>query len=106
MVQGGIAFAVFIVAAGLMIWFVPNRWWRLVLVLPMIAAALGYFQAREQTCVRLAATGTQNLDVGHNVENRDPEFVTRTIEQAQKVWAKSVTATLLVMLSLLTLPTA
>lgn len=103
MVAGGVALLVFFVGATIVLWGMESRWWRLPLGLPLLAAALGFFQAREQTCVRLAATGSQNLDEGE-VEVADNDFLTRTLEQAQKVWVKSLLATLLIMVALLVLP--
>lgn len=103
MVAGGVALLVFFVGATVVLWGMESRWWRLPLVLPLLAAALGFFQARERTCVRLAANGTQNLDVGE-VSVSDIDFLSRTMEQAQKVWVKSLLATLLIMVALLVLP--
>jgi hypothetical protein len=41
-----------------------DPWWRLALVLPFWTGALGVSQAREETCVILAARGARNLDEG------------------------------------------
>lgn len=103
LVQGAVSLVVFLLAAAAMLFFVEVRWWRVTLTLPMLAAALGFFQAREQTCVRLAASGSRNLDDGE-VVIRDVDFLTRTIEQAQRVWVKSILATVLIIAALLTLP--
>ena len=52
----GLAFA--LVALG------APRWWRAAVFLPMWIAALGLLQARERTCVALAARGVCNMDKG------------------------------------------
>jgi hypothetical protein len=61
----GAAFLVLagLAAAALISSGVP-RGWRLMLVLPLWAAALGLFQARERTWVKLAARGQRDMDAG------------------------------------------
>ncbi len=103
LLTGVFGLVVFFFGAAVVMWTTESRVWRAPLALPMLAAALGYFQAREQTCVRLAATGSRNLDDGE-VEIVDADFLSRTIEQAQKVWTKSLLATLLVMVAFVVLP--
>ena len=51
------------VAAGLILAGLP-RLWRLLTILPAWVAGLGLFQARENTCVGLAARGLRNMDFG------------------------------------------
>ncbi len=47
------------------------RFVRLVIFFPLWMAALGYFQAREKTCIALAARGTCNMDAGEqNIEDQ------------------------------------
>jgi hypothetical protein len=53
------------------------RLFRLLLFFPVWMAALGLFQAREKTCIALAARGTCNLDQGEEAiddERRAAEF--------------------------------
>ena len=52
----GVAFALVILGAP--------RWSRLVLFFPLWMAGLGLFQAREKTCIALAARGACNMDAG------------------------------------------
>lgn len=47
------------------------RWSRLIVFFPIWIAGLGLFQAREKTCIALAARGTCNMDTGE--ENIDDE---------------------------------
>ncbi len=54
----GVAFAFVLVVYG-----VP-RWERLVVFFPIWLAGLGLLQARERTCIALAARGTCNMDAG------------------------------------------
>jgi hypothetical protein len=64
-----------LLAVGLFV-LAPPRPWRLVLLLPLWAAAIGFFQASERTCVRLAAHNVRNMDTGE-------EAVTDAAELAQ-----------------------
>ncbi|HMF57583.1 MAG TPA: hypothetical protein VK619_14670 [Pyrinomonadaceae bacterium] len=48
------------------------RWSRVSLFFPIWIAALGLFQAREKTCIAMAARGMRNMDEGEEtVEDRD-----------------------------------
>ncbi len=51
------------VAFVLVVYGVP-RWERLVVFFPVWLAGLGLLQARERTCIALAARGTCNMDAG------------------------------------------
>ncbi len=68
-----------------------TRWWRLLLFLPYWIAGSGYLQAREKTCVRLAALGACNLD--HGVEKiEDAHLVSVLRSQAYKIHLLSLAA--------------
>jgi len=58
------AFVVTVAAAVVLASGESPRLWRLGLFLPAFVAALGVMQAREQTCVALAARGVRNMDQG------------------------------------------
>src|SRR5436305_6781752 len=47
----------------LVVWGAP-RWSRLIIFFPVWIAGLGLFQAREKTCIALAARGMRNMDDG------------------------------------------
>ena len=47
----------------LVVWGAP-RWSRLVVFFPMWMSGLGLLQARDKTCIALAARGTCNMDSG------------------------------------------
>jgi hypothetical protein len=76
------------------------RWLRLSLFGPFALGAFGIFQAREQTCVALAASGVRDMDFGR--EQMDDSAATRQINrQARKVFAESfLSAALLTALAL------
>ena len=50
--------------------------WRLTLFAPLFAGALGFFQARDRTCVSLASRGLRDLDSG-------PQSIVDAGERAQ-----------------------
>ncbi len=82
------------VALGLAAWLLnvdAPRVWRLVVVLPALGAALGFFQARSQTCVALAARGTMNLDAG-DLAVGDATLLLRMRRQSRRVLVQSATA--------------
>jgi len=67
-------------------------WWYSVAAVPFFLAALGYFQAREQTCVFLAVVGRQNLD-GGSERITDAGVLSRMRSEANRVWVRAVVAT-------------
>ena len=66
--------AILVVSAGLLGRSEVSRWWRLGLMVPLWASMLGLVQAREQTCVVLAARGACRLPGQAAYLNR-PEIV-------------------------------
>lgn len=61
---GFVALTVGVAAAFVLVIFGAPRWSRLVIFFPMWMAGLGLLQAREKTCIALAARGVCNLDAG------------------------------------------
>lgn len=61
---GVVALTVGVAAAFVLVVMGAPRWSRLVIFFPMWMAGLGLLQAREKTCIALAARGTCNLDDG------------------------------------------
>jgi hypothetical protein len=51
------------VAVSVLLFNAP-RPWRLLVFLPVWAAAIGFYQVRAKTCVALAARGLKNMDGG------------------------------------------
>jgi hypothetical protein len=75
-----------------------SRLWRLGLWLPLWGAALGYYQARERTCVVLARKSARNLDRGIEVVT-DPVVVAASRRMAARVQIlAAVTATVATLL--------
>jgi len=70
-------------AVSLVVYGAP-RMMRLGLFFPLWGAALGYYQARERTCVALAARGARNLDRVVEAVS-DPALVAASRRQARRV---------------------
>jgi hypothetical protein len=64
LVGGFVFLAIAVCVAGCLVWFETPRSWRLLVFLPAWAAAIGFFQVSEKTCVALAARGLKNMDAG------------------------------------------
>jgi len=79
------------VVAVLAVLGAPIFWYGLTAI-PFFLGALGFFQAREQTCVFFAAVGQRDLDEGAE-PIADPEALSRVRSQASKVWVLTVIAT-------------
>lgn len=86
--SGFIALAISFIAFGLFIYFDINRVYRLVLFLPLMIAMLGFYQARNHTCVLLAAIHARNMD-GGNQAITDPALDAKIRHQAEKVYFQS-----------------
>ena len=61
--------------------------------IPFFMGALGYFQAREQTCVFYAARSQRNMDEGSE-RLVDPQALALVRRQATRVWLRAVVASL------------
>jgi hypothetical protein len=61
---GIVALTVGVGAAFVLVVYGAPRWSRLIVFFPMWMAGLGLLQARDKTCIALAARGTCNMDSG------------------------------------------
>jgi hypothetical protein len=77
-----------LVAAAMLIHADVARGWRILLVLPLGAAALGIFQARERTWVKLAARGQRDMDKGAE-DISDPVELSTIRRQARSIYLKA-----------------
>ena len=93
LVSGAILLAIGIAAAALLVTGVGgvSRGARLLLFLPFLGAALGLLQARDHTCVHLAARGHRNLDRGSEAV-ADPWLLSQLKRQAREVMIEAVLA--------------
>ncbi|HEY0404516.1 MAG TPA: hypothetical protein VGC89_02240 [Pyrinomonadaceae bacterium] len=69
--MGIVALTVGVAAAFVLVVYGAPRLLRLVIFLPLWIAGLGLLQAREKTCIALAARATCNMDTGE--QNLDDE---------------------------------
>lgn len=102
LLMGLVLFLVALAAGVALIMTGAARVWRLFLFPVIWGAAVGYYQARERTCVVLARRGARNLDRGIEVVS-DPAVVAASRRQAQKVTllasVTAVVATLILLLA-------
>jgi hypothetical protein len=84
-----------LVSMVLMLWRLDlGRPWRAILFAPLWLGALGYFEARDATCVALAARGRRNLDAGEEPVG-DPSEAARLSRQAKAIYLKATAVALL-----------
>jgi hypothetical protein len=93
LVYGAILGVIGLAAAALLVAGVGgvSRGARLLLFLPFLGAALAMLQARDHTCVRLAARGQRNLDRGSEAV-ADPWLSTQLKRQAREIVIEAVLA--------------
>ncbi|MGA9996508.1 MAG: hypothetical protein WBP93_13915 [Pyrinomonadaceae bacterium] len=86
----------------LVAWNEP-RWLRLFVFFPIWIAALGFFQAKEKTCIALAARGVCNMDQGE--ENIEDEQVAAELRaRARRINRRSLMAAIVVTMVALAFP--
>jgi hypothetical protein len=97
LVYGAILLAIGVAAAALLVAGVGgvSRGARLLLFLPFLGAALSLLQARDHTCVRLAARGHRDLDRGSEAV-ADPWLLNQLKRQAREIIIEAVLAAALV----------
>ncbi len=101
---GGIGmFALGAIATALLLGFGAQRAWRIVVILPIWAGAVGVFQVREKTCVALAKRGVQNMDGGDQAID-DPAVLAQMRRQARKVHTRAALLAVVVTALVLAIP--
>jgi len=83
-VLGIVALTVGVASAFVLVVYDAPRWSRLVIFFPIWMAGLGLMQAREKTCIALAARGTCNLDTGETSID-DPQVVEELRQKARRI---------------------
>lgn len=86
---GIVSLTVAVGVAFVLVTFDAPRWSRLVVFFPLWMAALGLLQAREKTCIALAARGVCNLDAGEQTIE-DETLAARLREKASSVHKRSL----------------
>ncbi|MGB7923682.1 MAG: hypothetical protein WCF57_10600 [Pyrinomonadaceae bacterium] len=81
---GFVALTVGVATAFVLVVYGAPRWSRAVIFLPIWVAGLGLMQAREQTCIALAARGTCNMDAGEESLS-DEESIRHLRDKARRI---------------------
>jgi hypothetical protein len=97
---GVVALTVGVGAAFVLVIFEAPRWSRAVVFFPVWMAGLGLLQAREKTCIALAARGVCNMDAGEEgIE--DEALAERLRDKARRIHRRAlVTAAAITVLAL------
>jgi hypothetical protein len=82
--MGIVALVVGVGAAFLLVVYSAPRWSRLIVFFPIWMAGLGLMQAREKTCIALAARGTRNMDEGEE-SIEDEEMVQELRSKSRRI---------------------
>ncbi|HEX8475920.1 MAG TPA: hypothetical protein VF666_17980 [Pyrinomonadaceae bacterium] len=97
---GIVALTIGVAAAFVLVVYGAPRWSRAVVFFPIWIAGLGLLQAREKTCIALAARGTCNMDTCE--EPIDDENLIRQLrDKARQIHRRAlVTAVVITLLAL------
>jgi hypothetical protein len=86
---GIVALTVSVALAFVLIVYDAPRWSRLVIFFPIWMAGLGLMQAREKTCIALAARGTCNMDAGEE-ELKDERLIEQLRDKARRIHRRAL----------------
>jgi hypothetical protein len=94
-----LAMMMYICSFVLLVWMIvteASAWLRMLLFIPLFIGALGYFQARDKTCVHLAARGMKSVHNGQVERIEDPRLNKQLQQRAASVWLKSVVTAIVI----------
>lgn len=96
---GIVALTVGVAAAFVLVVYDAPRWSRAIVFFPIWIAGLGLMQAREKTCIALAARGKRNL--GHGEESIEDQHVcTQLRDKARRIHLRAlITAAIITLLA-------
>ena len=100
---GIVSLTVGVGAAFVLVVYGAPRWSRLVVFFPMWMAGLGLLQARDQTCIALAARGTCNMDSGE-VGLEDEALIEQLRAIARRINRRALYTAVLITLIALAFP--
>jgi hypothetical protein len=103
---GVIGVAITLLLIGALLETHVPRVWRLTVFFPAFLSAMGFLQARAQTCVRFAREGIRVLsDNRDNAEKViEPTMAAKIASQARRVYLQSVAAVVGLILLVLVIP--
>ena len=97
---GMVALTIGVGAAFVLVIFNAPRWWRAVIFFPIWIAGLGLMQARDKTCIALAARAVCNMDDGEKKLVND-EQIEELKQKARRINRRAlITAILITILAL------
>lgn len=100
---GIVALTIGVGIAFVLVVYDAPRWSRLVVFLPLWLAGLGLLQAKEKTCIALAARGVCNMDSGE-VSLNDETLIERLRDKARKINRRSIITAALITLVVVVFP--
>jgi hypothetical protein len=100
---GRIALIASVALTIVLIGYGAPRLLRLVIFFTLWMAALGFFQAREKTCIALAARGTCNMDAGEQ-KIEDPVRQAKLREKARRIHLRALIMAVALTLLILAFP--
>lgn len=97
---GIVALTIGVAAAFVLVVYSAPRWSRIVIFFPIWMAGLGLLQAREKTCIALAATGTCNMDAREEPID-DENLVAALRDKARRIHRRAlITAVVITLLAI------
>jgi hypothetical protein len=88
-ILGRVALIVSVALTLVLIGYDAPRLSRLIIFFPLWMAALGFFQARDKTCIALAARGACNMDAGEQ-KIEDQKLVARLRVKARRIHQRAL----------------
>lgn len=99
--MGIVALTVGVSVAFVLVVYGAPRWSRLIVFFPIWVAGLGLMQAREKTCIALAARSVCNMDAGEE-QLADPQLAERLRAKSKLITRRSlITALVITVVTLL-----
>lgn len=100
---GLVALTVGVAAAFVLVVYGAPRWSRAVIFFPIWIAGLGLMQAREKTCIALAARGTCDMDAGE-VSMSDAKLIGQLRDKARRINRRAIITALAITVMALVFP--
>ena len=102
-ILGVVALTVGVGVAFVLVIYGAPRWSRVVIFFPIWIAGLGLMQAREKTCIALAARGMCNMDAGETALT-DNGLITQLRQKAIRINRRSLITAVVITLVALVFP--
>ena len=100
---GLVALTVGVAASFVLVVYGAPRLSRAIIFFPVWIAGLGLIQAREKTCIALAARGTRNMDSGEESIN-DAKLIEQLRDKARRINRRAIVTALAITILALAFP--